>query len=209
MFAEKIAELDQREKHLAWERQRLESARTETIELPDSVTDLRALLEEQFRELALGSPEFGDLMRQLVPEFIVYTVRLCDGGHPEARAKLKLNLGGSITDIQRVPGLESLLTRELTLDLFDPPQRARIGTEAVRLASERMTERRIAQSFPEKVTQPAVQKALALDRKMKELGLASPYVVLLEPPDDYRRLRRHKHARFKFSTIDGYEQLPL
>jgi hypothetical protein len=209
MFAEKIAELDRREKHLAWERQRLDCVRADTLELPSSVTDLRALLEEQFRELALGSPEFGDLLRQLVPEFMVYTVRLCDGGHPEARAKLKLNLGGSIADIQRVPGLESLLSRELTLDLFDPPQRARIRTDAVRLASEGVTERRIAQSFPEKVTQPAVQKALALDRKMKELGLESPYVVLLEPPDDYRRLRRHKHGRFKFSTIDGYEKLPL
>jgi site-specific DNA recombinase len=209
MFAEKIAELDKREKHLAWERQRLESVRAETIELPDSVTDLREVLEEQFRELALGSPEFGDLMRQLVPEFVVYSVRLCDGGHPRARAKVKLNLGGSIADIQRVPELESLLRRGLDLDLFDPPQRERIRTEAVRLAAEDLTERCIARSLSEKVTQPAVQKALALDRKVKELGLESPYVVLLEPPGDYGRLRRHKHARFKFSMREGYERPSL
>jgi site-specific DNA recombinase len=209
MFAEKIAELDRREKHLAWERQRLESVRAEAIELPDSITDLRELLEDQFRGLALGSPEFGDLMRQLVPEFVVYLVRLCDGGHPEARAKLKLNLGGSIADSHRVPGLESLLSRDLTLDLFGPPQRERIRTEAVRLAAEDLTERCIARSLSEKVTQPAVQNALALDRKMKELGLQSPYVVLLEPPDDYGRLRRHKHARFKFSMREGYEKPSL
>jgi site-specific DNA recombinase len=97
----------------------------------------------------------------------------------------------------------------LTLDLFDPPQRARIRTEAVRLAAEGLTERCIARSLSEKVTQPAVQKALALDRKMKELGLQSPYVVLLEPPGDYGRLRRHKRARFKFSTICGYKRHPL
>jgi hypothetical protein len=48
IFAEKIAELDQREKHVAWERQRLESVRAETIELPDSVADLRALSKSNF-----------------------------------------------------------------------------------------------------------------------------------------------------------------
>jgi hypothetical protein len=148
-------------------------------------------------------------MRQLVPEFFVYSVRLCDGGHPRARAKVRLNLGGSIADIQRVPGLESLLRRGLTLDLFDPPQRERIRTESVRLAAEGLTERCIVRSLSEKVTQPAVQKALALGRKMKELGLESPYVVLVEPPDNYGRLRRHKHARFKFSMREGYEKPSL
>jgi site-specific DNA recombinase len=96
---------------------------------------------------------------------MVYTVRLCDGGHPESRARVKLNLGGSIRDIQRVPGLESLLSRELTLDLFDPPQRERIRTEAVRLAAEGLTERCIARSLSEKVTQPAVQSAA---RRLRE-----------------------------------------
>jgi hypothetical protein len=140
---------------------------------------------------------------------MVYSVRLCDGGHPKTRAKVKLDLGGSIEDIQDVPELQALLTREFTLDLFEPPQRERIREQAVTLAAQGLTERRIVQSLPEKVTQPAVQHALALDRKLKELCLASPYVVLLEPPDDYGRLRRHKHARFKFSTREGYQRLSI
>jgi hypothetical protein len=210
MFAEKIAELDQKEKHLAWERQRLDSARTSRLELPDSIADLRALLEEQFRELALTSYEFGDLMRQLVPQFVVYTVRLCDGGHPKLRAKVKLNLGGSIEHVQDVPELQALLIRDFTLDLFEPPQRERIRENAVRLAAEGLTERSIAQTLSEKATQPAVQKALALDRKLKTMGLESPYVVLMEPPNDYgRRLRRHKHARFKFSMREDYQRPSL
>jgi hypothetical protein len=209
MFAAKIAELDEKAKHLAWERQRLASVQADKIELPDSVADLRLLLEEQFRELAVSSHEFGDLMRQIVSEFTAYSVRLCDGGHPKARARVKLNLGGSITGIEDVPELDSLLTRELTLDLFVPPQRERIREEVVWLSAEGLTERRIAESLSEKVTQPAVQNALALDRRMKELGLESPYVVLLEPPDDYGRLRRHKHARFKFSTREGYQRLSI
>ena len=31
-------------------------------------------------------------------------------------------------------------------------------------------------------------------------------VVLLEPPDNYGRLRRHKHARFKFSMREDYQR---
>lgn len=206
MFAEKITELDEKEKHLAWERQRLDSARTDPIELPDSIVDLRGILEEQFRELAMRSYEFGDLMRQLVPEFTVYSVRLCDGGHPKARAKVKLNLGGSIANIQDVPQLQALLSREITLNLFEPPQRERIREQVVALAAKELTERQIAQSLSEKVTQPAVQKALALDRKLKASGLEGPYVILLEPPDDYARLRRHKHPRFKFEAREGYQR---
>jgi hypothetical protein len=145
-------------------------------------------------------------MRQLVPDVIVYLVRLCDGGHPEARARVRVNLGGSISDIYSVPELESLLTREFTLDLFVPPQRERIREEVVRLTAEGMPQRCIAQSLSEKATQPAVQNAIKLHRKMQELGLESPYVVLLEPPADYPKLRRHKNGKFEFTMREGYER---
>ena len=113
MFAERIAELDQR----AFVSglgvlQRLESVRAETIELPDSVTQPRML--EQHLESLHCLPEFGDLMRQLVPEFVVYSVRLCDGGTRGREPKVKLNLGGSIADVQRVPGLQPPCGRDLT-----------------------------------------------------------------------------------------------
>jgi site-specific DNA recombinase len=206
MFSGTLAEIDQQEKHLAWERHRLDSVRLDNLELPESVEELRELLKEHFQQLAVNSYEFNDFVRPLLPEFTVYLVRLCDGGHPEARAKVRLNLGGSISDVYRVPGLESLLTRELTLDLFMPPQRERIREEVVRLTATGMPQRCIAQSLAETATLPAVQNAIALHREMQELRLESPYVVLLEPPDDYRKLRRHKNGKFEFAMRQGYER---
>ena len=123
-------------KCLTIERQKLERLTHRELVLPKMVAEVRRMLDEKFQQLAVESPEFGDLMRQLVPEFYVYLVRLVDGGHPQPRAKVKLNLSGFVPDIQHVTGLTNLLTRELTLDLFEPPERALIREEAVRLAAQ-------------------------------------------------------------------------
>jgi hypothetical protein len=53
-------------------------------------------------------------------------VRLCDGGGLLPRAYVRLTLDGIVPDARLVPGLDGLLRREATLDLFDAPQRERI-----------------------------------------------------------------------------------
>jgi len=174
--------------------------------LPKSAAQLRQLLEEQFRSLATDSPEFGALMRQLVPEFHIYLARLCDGGHPLARAKVRLDLAGSVPDLNLVPGLRDLLTGELTLDLFEPPQRERIREEAVRLTAQGLNQREIAEQLREKPTQTAMQRALVLQRKMCERGLDMPFVPMMEPPQDYPKLRRHLNRKYKFEPLEGYCQ---
>jgi site-specific DNA recombinase len=184
----------------------LERRRQRDLHLPASPTALRSLLEEEFRRLAVESPAFAKLMRELVPEIYVYAARLCDGGHLLPRAKVKLNLAGAFPDVNLVPGLENLLTSEFTLDLFEPPQRERIRKEAVQFAAKRLSHKAIAQKIEEHPTSTAVQNALALHRKMAELGLDSPYVPQLEPPADYPKLRRHKHPRYQFPPLDGYER---
>jgi hypothetical protein len=45
-----------------------------------------------------------------------------------------------------------------------------------------------------------------LDRKLKELGLESPYVPVTEPPEDYPKLRRHKNSGYKFRPREGYQR---
>ena len=178
------------------------------LELPESIGELRQRLEDEFLRLAIDSPEFGDLMRQLVPEFYVYLVRLVDGGHPLPRAKVKLTLAGIVPDAALVPGLGEMLTRELTLDLFErPPQRERIRVKAVSLAAEHVPQRKIAALLTdEKPRQAAVQNALDLDRKIKEMGLTSPYVLVTAPPEDYPKLRRHKNPKYSFQPREGYER---
>ena len=167
------------------------------------------LLEKQFQCLAVDSPEFGDLMRQLVPDIHVYLVRLCDGGHLLPRAKVKLTLAGIVPDVKYTPEVGHLLTRERTLDLFEPPQRERIREEAVRLTAEGLSQRQAAGLLAEKPTQPAVEHALALDRKMRTLGLESPYVIVREPPEDYGKLRRHKNQKYRFEPLEDYRQPAL
>jgi len=186
-------------------RHRLEHHRPNRLELPESMAVLRGLLEDEFHRLAIDSPAFGKLMRRIVPEWYTYSVRLCDGGHLLPRAKIQLNLAGSFPDLNLVPGLDDLLTHKLTLDLFTPPQRERIREESIRLATTGMKPKAIARSIDERPTSTAVHNALALHRKMIALGLDSPYVVVLEPPDDYPKLRRHKHPRYTFQSRDGYE----
>lgn len=201
-----LQRLETRERELARERSTLERLDRREIDLPESPEKLRQLLEEKFHTLALGSAEFGDLMRLLVPDFHVYLVRLLDGGHLLPRARVTLALGSIAPDIRHVSSLDGLLTRTLTLDLFErPPQRERIREEAVHLAAQGLSARRIAAELDDEQPKlPVVQQALALDRAMKEHGSQSPYLHVAEPPDDYRKLRRHRNAKYAFQPREGY-----
>jgi hypothetical protein len=206
MFGQELSELETTEFELARERRALEQLTHRTLELPDSVAELRALLEDKFQGLAHNSAEFGDLLRQIVPEFRVHLVRLMDGGHLLPRAQIKLSLAGIVPDAKFVGGLEELLTRTLTLDLFVPPQRERIREEAVQLAARGLTQREIATRLPGPPALPVVQRAMRLHRTMCARNLASPYEVVYEAPSDYSKLTRHKNAKYLFRPLEGYQQ---
>jgi hypothetical protein len=201
---EKHAELEERGREQARRRRELDRLRVRPPELPASAAELRRLFEDKARGLAVDSPEFGDLLRLVVPEFRVHLVRLVDGGHPAPRARLGLDLAGLAPDARFVPGFGEALRAEAEIDLFEPPQRERIRAEAVRLESEGLEQREIARRLPEGRNQAAVFHALALDREMRRRDLASPYEALHGPPDDYPKLRRHKHPAYVFEPEEGY-----
>ncbi len=209
MFADKLAELKAEESRVVRERRELEKLRGRALDLPASVIDLRRLFTAAFQNLATNSPEFGALLQRVVPEFHVHLVRLCDGGHLLPRARVTLSLAGLVPDSRHVPALGSLLTRQVTLDLFEPPQRERVRPEAARLAAEGVDQREIARRLGAPVTQAAVSKALLLDRRMRELGLDSPYVLVSEPPADYPKLRRHRNANYRFEAVPDYHRPDL
>jgi hypothetical protein len=205
MFRDQLAQFEAAELENARTRRRLENSRNRLPVVPGTVAALKASFEEKFLGLAAGSPEFGNALRLVVPEFHVYLVRLCDGGHPLARAQLAVDLSGVAPDARRVAGLGELLSRRTTIDLFEAPQRERIRLAAARLAAEGVGQRAMAGRLPEPATQAAVSNALALDRQMRVLGLTSPYVVVTEPPADYPKLRRHLHPRYRFEPVPGYQ----
>lgn len=204
LIREQLENLKARERKLSGERRQLQALRGRALDLPESVADLRSMLEKALTTLAAESAEGGMLLRKLVPEFRVYLVRLCDGGHLLPRARVKLALDGIVPDARNVPGLSGLLMREVTLDLFEPPQRERIRQAAVDLASQGLTSKAIAAAIPEKPTATAVQDALALDRAMRNRGLATPYVNVLAPPEDYSKLRRHQNPKYRFVPLEGH-----
>lgn len=209
LVKEQMTQFQNRERALSRERRELEAFKSRTLNLPPSVAELRAMLAVQFDKLATNSYECGDLLRKLVPEFHVYLVRLCNGGHPLPRARVTIALDGILPDAKHVPGLAKLLTRTFTIDLFVPPQRERIRETAVRLGAQghgpKEIARRIPGIIPEKPTSTAVQNALALHAKMQQLGLDSPYIILREPPEDYPKLRRHKNSKYRFEPREGYQ----
>jgi hypothetical protein len=202
LLLEKLTELEAIRRSQSQQRRGLEKLTSRRLQLPESVLQLHQLLEEKFAALALDSPEFGELLRQLVPRFHVYLVRLCDGGHLLPRANLTLNLKSLAPDTKYVSGMDALLRRELTLDLFErPPQRERIRVEAVRLVARGLDQRTIVKHLSEKATITAVQRALALDRRMQNLGLSTPYLIIQGPPTDYPKLRRHKNPKYRFEPL--------
>ena len=209
MFEEELQQLEADKRNTAKERQELERLKERKLDLPESVEQLRHLFEGQFQKLARDSWEFGLLMRQLVPEFHVYLVRLCDGGHPLPRLRAKLSLASIVADAKYVPGLEEILTKEVTLDLFEPPQRERIRKESAQLRAQGLNQRQIAQRIAENPTQTAVQRALALEEQIRKLGLDSPYVFMLEPPTEYPKLRCHLNPKYRFEPEEGYSRLSL
>ena len=209
------ADLEREEVELSVRRAKLTATTGSRRELPGSVAELRQLFDEKFRELAVDSWEFGQLLRKIVPSIHTYNVRLCDGGHPLPRALVQLDLSGIAPDARRISGLGELLTMTLTLDLFEPPQRERIRPRAARLADEGLALKRIARviceddSTRESPTSTAVHNALKLNQRMRELGLETPCVPLLEPPDDYRKLRRHRSPKYQFRPVPDYERPAL
>lgn len=182
----------------------MERATRRPLTLPESPQALRAKIEQAFSELATTSMEFNLLMQQVVPEFHVYNVRLCHGGPLLPRIQARLDLSGIAPDARLVEGLQQMLTSTITIDVFKPPQHARIREQAVQLIAAGHKQREACQLIDEKPKQPTLQKALALQKKMDELRLTSPYVFQKEPPGDYKKLRRHKTEHFRFEPLEGY-----
>ena len=210
MLKAKLDELEATERELKRQRYELTQIEATSLKLPVSSGPLRDKLLAELGKLATSSYEMGDLLRQIVVEFRVYLVRLLDGGHPLPRAKVVLDLTGCIAGISQVPGLGNLLRRELTLDLFEKPQRETIREAAAKLAAEgNLTQAQIAAMLPGKPTKTAVGHALALDARMRAEGRTSPYIVLEGPPADYAKLRRHRNDKYQFVPVDGDERPPL
>lgn len=198
-----VEELSRLETHKAQleEELRLQYRTDEKCLVLPSMNEIKALAVQSFEELAMSSQEFGRLLRRLIPRIVVYPYRLCDGGNPVLRAHFDFSLVPLLPPTPESAPLGAALRRSLVVDLFQSPQR-----EAYRIPAKALTENGLSQdeiAWELGITQTAVQRAVALSRAMEKLGVGDPYLPLTAPPDDYKRLRRHKHPRYRFEPVKG------
>jgi hypothetical protein len=100
--------------------------------------------------------------------------------------------------------LSPALRKTMVVDLFDLPQREAFRKEATNLVESGKNQREAAKILG--ITSTAVQRAQALDKKMKELGITDPYTQLSEPPPENSKIKRHKHPRYKFNPVERPDQ---
>ncbi len=192
---------------LNFARKEAERAAKAQVSIP-AMDDLKKLARAVFEELACDSAELGRQIKRLIPRIVIYPYRLCDGGGQVQRARFTLNLAPLIAGGESIPELARYLSRELEVDLFDPPQRATYRVEAVRRLAESPGKPQYEVAMELGITETAVNRAVALDRKMAEMGLKDPYLPVLQPPEGSNRLRVHQHARYRFEPLGRFEDEP-
>jgi site-specific DNA recombinase len=167
--------------------------------------EVKRLAGKSFQSLAHDSYEFANAMRRLIGRITVFPYRLCDGGHIVLRARFQLNLAGMLEDDCLKEVLRAPLERTVCVDLFEYPQRVACLAQMLELR-QTMSECKAAERL--KITVTTTQKAAAMHRRMRALGLADPYMPVLGPTDDFGRIRRFRHSRYRFEPLPGFPIQP-
>ncbi len=187
-----LRRLEEQKSQLAVDREEVERLPRHAIEIP-SVETVRELARESMNGLARNSPEYGRLMRRLIPKITVHPYQLIDSKRIVLRARFTLNLASLVPSADQFACLRPSLSRSMQVDLFGPPQRERFREQVVALRQQGCTEREAARRLG--ITQPAVQRAMALDRMMRARGLTDPYILVLQPSVEPGKLLARDIAR--------------
>jgi hypothetical protein len=197
---EDLARLEEQMKLLQAEDEHLDKTPSNAIAIP-SVAEIRALSHAAVSDLAKDSPEFGKLMKLIIPKIVVFPYRSCRGGHVVLRGNFRLRLSNLYSDKRIQETLQLPLERILTVDLFNPRQLEACRRRILELRAGGMSEKQASKACG--IAIAAAQKAAGLQRQMDSLGLTDPYVSVQEPPDDYGKFRRHLHMRYRFEPLEG------
>lgn len=193
----KIDELEAQQKDLRFELQEIDRRPAVPATLPP-VAEIKQLARAAMAAMAADDPKFGRLMKRLIPRLEVYPVRPIDGGKVRLRVSMTVELA-AVAKGALPEAAADLLRRDITVDLFEPPQRIAVLAEVCRLRAEGCTEQEAARRLS--VTVTAAQRAMALKRMMDDIGVSEPYERLSEPPEDDGKMRRHRHARYSFRPL--------
>lgn len=198
-----LAELMERRKNLLIRRAKFSRKSIGPSDLPATASELIELLRTTFLSLAIDSYEFGAMLPRIVPGVFLYLVRLVDGGPCYPRVKFKVDLTGAF-ESNAPEELQALLSREFTVDVFELPKRARIRNEAMRLLGEGCNRKQVIERIDEPLSTKMIASSVQLNSCMEELGIDDPLKFQAEPPNDYKKFRKHLNPRYKFSMTEGY-----
>lgn len=176
----------------------------EPITLPPMAT-LRQRVQAAMEALSAESPEFGQLMNQVVTELKIFPYRICDGNRIVMRAKFKLNLISFAGMANAPPEIEQVLVHDLTVDLFEPPQRVVYREKLMSLLHSELSLREAARAIG--ISQVVAQKVVRLQHHMNEKRIDDPFESMQEPPKDDTKMKRHLHPRYQFRPLDELDQI--
>jgi len=202
--SEELQRLEREKMRFKAEITEAEKTPSHAIEIP-TAEEIKHLARESISELVPHSPEFVRAMRKLAPKILVFPYRLCDGGGIVLRARFRLELGNLLPNRQAAAALREPLTRVLTVNLFDSPQREEMRSRIIALRAAGKSERQAAVEC--RITTTAAQRAASLQRMMDIMGITDPYVAILHPPEDCQKRRRHKSPDYRFDPLPGAGEL--
>jgi DNA invertase Pin-like site-specific DNA recombinase len=157
---DKLTQLEADRDGLLAERDRLERQPQAPCPVA-SLLEIKRLAREAIGELAADRPEFGRRMRQLIPSLKVYPYQLRDGGAVVLRARLVLNLASLLPAGLDGLGADGVLRRELTVDLFQPPEREAFRGRVVALRATGLRARGRGAARHHRHQRPARRRAAA------------------------------------------------
>lgn len=174
------------------------NALSANVPLLPTTEKLKSRARRMFDGIPVGTYEFGQKLKVVVPRIVVFPYRYCAGNSLVLRAKFRIQLANLVSDPRQRSAMMESLESKVTLDLFDSPQPV-VFRERIMAARASMTEKQAADQYG--ITVTAAQYAARLHRKMERLRLNDAYVPLFAPPDDIHKFCRHKHIAFRFEPL--------
>ena len=149
-------------------------------------------LDEALVSVPATSFEFADLMRRIVPEFLIQPVQALDTPFVRPRAQLTLRLHGLHQAAAETS--EQADDVRVVLDLFEPPLYIRHLQRclAARAEHPQLSQRKISGLL--ELNDMTVKRAFDYARLMASLGTSKPYRELHACPEQASRWHTHQES---------------
>ncbi|MFO0938372.1 MAG: recombinase family protein [Gemmataceae bacterium] len=197
----KLSELEQIQANLLLEKRKLDSLAEKSPDLPP-LKELKTRARAALKNLDFDDPEFGRLMKRLMPNIVLLPYMLAEQKKKVLRCHVTINLTGIIGEMPaEVFGL--LVEKNVTIDVFDPPITNCKMTKMLEGLSKGKRLEQIAKNL--KISINTANFALILKKYYESHRLMDPFELVKVPFENLgRRNRRHEHFQFRFEPLQGF-----